>query len=84
MKANGDITGELISAHGVSKSYTKGDAEIPVLSDVDFSIGSGEMVSIVGASGAGKSTLLHLLGALDIPDKGELRYRGSTLAGLSA
>ena len=80
MKAKGD----LISAHGVSKSYTKGSAEIHVLSDVDFAIGDGEMVSIVGASGAGKSTLLHLLGALDVPDQGELRYRGKSLAGLSA
>jgi len=76
--------GELISARGVSKSYQKGSALIPVLDNVDFTIDHGEMVSIVGASGAGKSTLLHLLGALDLPDKGELYYCEKSLAGLSS
>lgn len=39
---------------------------------VDFEVGQGEIVTIVGASGAGKSTLLNILGTLDRPDNGKL------------
>lgn len=76
------MTDSLLEARGLTKSYTKGGAQIDVLRDASFAIGAGEMVSIVGASGAGKSTLLHLLGTLDVPDGGEIHYRGRKLTGL--
>lgn len=74
---------DLIAAHGVSKRYIKGSENIEVLQDVSFSIAEKEMVSVIGASGAGKSTLLHVLGTLDAPDKGEILFRGKSLAQFS-
>lgn len=69
-------TAELLAAHHLRKSYHKAALEIPVLQDVDLSIGEGEFVAIVGPSGCGKSTLLHLLATLDAPDAGEIIFEG--------
>lgn len=64
----------LVSARGVSKSYDAG--RITVLREVDLVVKAGELVALWGSSGSGKSTLLHLLGGLDVPDRGELRVCG--------
>ena len=50
-----------------------------VVNDVSFSVGKGEILSIVGPSGAGKSTLLHLMGALDKPDSGTVLIEGTDI-----
>jgi lipoprotein-releasing system ATP-binding protein len=47
---------------------------IQVLRDVSFSIADAEMVAIMGASGAGKTTLLHIIGGLEPPDGGSIRW----------
>jgi len=57
--------------------------ELHVLKGVDFSVGRGEAVAIVGSSGAGKSTLLHLLGALDRPTGGSVWIGGTNTASLA-
>ncbi|MCE9546067.1 MAG: ABC transporter ATP-binding protein, partial [Planctomycetia bacterium] len=69
---------------GISKSYHKGQNEIPVLRGVDLDVYAGEFLSIVGQSGCGKSTLLHVLGTLDAPDKGELYLSDVRIDQLSA
>ena len=69
----------MIKARNIRKSY----GELQVLKGVDLEIGKGEVVSIVGKSGAGKSTLLHILGTLDIADKGKLQINGSEISQLS-
>ncbi len=65
-----------LSAHDVKKSYWLGKREIPILKGVNLAVERGEMVALLGASGAGKSTLLHLLGLLDTPTSGEIRFDG--------
>jgi lipoprotein-releasing system ATP-binding protein len=64
----------LIRAEGLTKTYRKGQAEIPVLRGVDLEIQSGEMIAVTGSSGVGKSTLLHALGTLERPDGGKILY----------
>lgn len=62
----------MLKAEGIYKSY----GQLPVLKGIQLEIQKSELVSIVGASGAGKSTLLHILGTLDVPDKGRLIING--------
>ncbi len=62
------------------KSYPTGARErLQVLQGLELTVEAGEVVAIVGESGTGKSTLLHLLGALDRPDRGEVRYQGRNI-----
>ena len=87
-KTDRDITGEpvmsgsdfILQAEGIYKSYRMGATRVKVLKGVDLEIRKGEYVAIVGASGSGKSTLLHILGALDRPDKGVVRFEGRDLS----
>ncbi|MFY9343643.1 MAG: ABC transporter ATP-binding protein [Planctomycetota bacterium] len=66
----------VLQAAGVHKHYRLAKTAIPVLRGVDLSVAAGETVALLGASGAGKSTLLHVLGLLDAPSQGEVRYDG--------
>jgi lipoprotein-releasing system ATP-binding protein len=73
-----------LEARGLAKEFVGGDGSaIRVLSGLDISVAPGEFVAIIGASGSGKSTLLHLLGALDLPDRGEIRLEGQAYADLA-
>ena len=53
-----------------------GPSLLRVLAGVSLRVEQGEFLAIIGSSGSGKSTLLHLLGALDRPDVGTIRYQG--------
>jgi lipoprotein-releasing system ATP-binding protein len=67
----------LVEIRDVFKSYWLHGKRIDVLSGVSLDIERGELVSLVGASGAGKSTFLHVLGTLDAPVAGTLRFDGT-------
>ncbi len=75
--------GVLLEAVGLEKTYPTGRCLLEVLKGVNLSVQAGEFLVIVGPSGAGKSTLLHLLGGLDRPTEGEVRFEGKSLFGLS-
>lgn len=66
----------MIKAENIYKTY----GDLDVLKGIDLEINQGEFVAIVGASGAGKSTLLHILGTLDIADKGKLSLAGDDIS----
>jgi len=66
----------LLEASTLDKVYGTGDAATHALRDVSFTLSEGEFASIIGQSGSGKSTLLNLLGLLDTPTNGAIRYRG--------
>jgi lipoprotein-releasing system ATP-binding protein len=68
--------GPLIEVKGLAKRFATADGELEVLRGVDFRLDAGDRVAIVGQSGVGKSTFLHLLGALDHPNEGSVRFRG--------
>jgi lipoprotein-releasing system ATP-binding protein len=69
----------MLRAEAVYKSYKMGVTRVNVLKGVDLAVKKGEFVAIVGASGSGKSTLLHILGGLDKPDKGIVKFGGRDL-----
>jgi putative ABC transport system ATP-binding protein len=70
----------LIECRSVCKDYDMGSEVIHALRDVSLTINSGEYVAIMGPSGSGKSTLMNLIGALDVPTRGDLVIDGLNLS----
>ena len=66
----------------VVKTYRIGGQTVNALDGVTLTLAAGDFASVVGPSGAGKSTLLHLLGALDRPDTGSIRFQGDEIGTL--
>ncbi|MFC2115646.1 ABC transporter ATP-binding protein [Bacteroidota bacterium] len=73
----------LLSISDLSKIYQKGKIEINALKDVSFELEEGKFLGIVGKSGSGKSTLLNMVGGLDTPSSGNIRFDGNELSGMS-
>lgn len=69
-------SGSVISCRDLTKTFTIGKENVPVLKSVSLEVQRGERVAIVGASGSGKSTLLHLLGGLDNASGGSVQILG--------
>ena len=75
-------TTPLYELEGVGRRYGQGATEVRALEGMDLRIASGEFIVVAGPSGSGKTTLLQLLGALDRPTDGVVRFEGRDLRGL--
>ena len=66
--------GAQIEVTNLGKAYVHNGVPLEVLRGVDLSLAPGDMIAVVGASGVGKSTLLQILGTLDLPTSGSIRF----------
>lgn len=75
----------LLELSHITRSYKDGDSQNTrkVLDNISLSVDSGASVAITGPSGSGKSTLLHIMGTLDRPDSGTVRFRGTDISMLT-
>ena len=64
----------VFQVRGLTKIYHMGEVQVQALRDMDLDLFAGEFVVILGASGSGKSTLLNILGGLDVPTSGTVRF----------
>jgi putative ABC transport system ATP-binding protein len=77
-----DPSAPILKVEQIYKSYVSSAGEIPILKNINFEVGRGEFVSIVGPSGSGKSTLLNILGTLDRPTEGDIFIDGEDVFSL--
>ena len=73
----------VFSARHLRKVYQTGEVEVVALRDVSLDVRRGEFIVLLGASGSGKSTLLNILGGLDVPSSGQVRFADHELTGAS-
>lgn len=69
----------LLSARDVRRYYDLDGAPVHAVRGISLDVAAGEYVAVVGPSGCGKSSLLHLLGGIDRPTTGHVRFRGDDL-----
>src|SRR5690349_9216747 len=75
----GEAPDSVLSCATLSKTYRMGEVDVRALDGVDFTLGRGELLVLLGASGSGKSTLLNILGGLDVPSSGRVFFGGREL-----
>ena len=71
--------GARVEISKLGKAYIHNGKALPILWDIDLTLAAGDMVAVVGASGVGKSTFLQILGTLDVPTSGSIRFNGEEL-----
>lgn len=73
------VTDAVFHVQGLTKVYRSGEVDVAALRGVDLELQPGEFIVILGPSGSGKSTLLNILGGLDTPSSGTVRFRDHDL-----
>lgn len=69
----------MLKLENITKSYSLGPVEVPVLKGVNLEVHEGELISIMGQSGCGKSTLMNIIGLLDQPNSGFFSIEGQEI-----
>ncbi|ACM20451.1 lipoprotein release ABC transporter, ATP-binding protein [Geotalea daltonii FRC-32] len=69
----------LLEVSDLYKSYGSGAGKVEVLKGISLNVTAGETIALVGASGAGKSTLMHVLGTIDTPTSGVVKFDGEEI-----
>jgi lipoprotein-releasing system ATP-binding protein len=83
-RAPGAGLGARVEVVNLTKEYVHGGVRLSVLQNVHLALEPGDMVAVVGASGVGKSTFLQILGTLDLPSSGSIRFDGEEITRFSA
>ena len=73
------MTANILELQGISKHFGDGESRVDALQDINFTVGNGELVALIGPSGSGKSTLLSIAGALLTPDQGQVLLDGADI-----
>lgn len=73
----------ILEIKNLTKEYGKGNALVKALNDINISINEGDFLVILGSSGSGKSTLLNMIGAMDLPNSGDVLYEGKSIVSMS-
>ena len=74
---------DLVTLAGVGKAYKRGKQAVSIFETLDMGIEKGAFLAIMGPSGSGKTTLLNMLGGVDRPSSGEIRFAGQRVDNLS-
>ncbi len=74
---------DIITFDEVYKEFSDGDGVIRALKKTSFTIQEGELVAVIGPSGSGKSTLLTLMGGLQVPTGGQIKFMGKDFSSMS-
>ncbi|MEN9834061.1 MAG: hypothetical protein RL011_254 [Pseudomonadota bacterium] len=72
-----------VELKGIVKNYRLGQTVVSALRGVSLQLHRGEFTAVIGASGSGKSTLLNMIGCIDDPDSGSIRFDGVEVTQLS-
>jgi putative ABC transport system ATP-binding protein len=77
------VSDVIVSAANVTRSFSMPAGDVVAVRDLTLAIEQGEHTAISGPSGCGKSTLLHMLGCVDTPSSGTLRFDGKDISTLN-
>ena len=72
----------IVEANEIWKTYRMGDVDINALKRLSINVEENDFIALIGPSGSGKSTLLHILGCLDSPTKGVVKFEGKNVSEL--
>ena len=77
------MTDPIVELRGIHKTFAMGEVEVKVLRGVDLDVPRGRVTVLLGPSGSGKTTLLNVIGGVDRPSEGSVRFDGRELSDLS-
>ncbi len=78
-----ETANSLVEIRNLTKGYTRGGQNVPVLDNITLNIARGDFIALMGPSGSGKSTLLNLIAGIDKPDSGVLKIDSEDITVLS-